>query len=102
MVAPAIDIPKQAIAEFCRRHGIRRLSLFGSVLRDDFRPDSDIDVLVEFHPDKVVGWEIVSIEDELSNLFGSGHQVDMINPKYIIRQLKDRILGSSQVVYEEG
>src|SRR3989304_4276988 len=55
MVAPAIDIPKQALADFCRRHGIRKLSLFGSVLRDDFRPDSDVDVLVEFEPGTRVG-----------------------------------------------
>jgi predicted nucleotidyltransferase len=101
MIAPAIEIPMQAIAEFCRRHGIRRLSLFGSVLRDDFRPDSDVDVLVEFKPDRIVGWEIIDIEQELSQLFG-GHKVDMVNPKYLIPRLKDRILSSSQVQYEEG
>lgn len=101
MVAPAIDIPREAVAEFCRRHGIRRLSLFGSVLRDDFRPDSDIDVLVEFKPERIVGWEIIDIEDELSQLLG-GHKVDMVNPKYLIPRLKDRILNSAQVQYEEG
>jgi hypothetical protein len=101
MVAPAIDIPKQAVAEFCRRHGIRRLSLFGSVLRDDFRPDSDVDVLVEFQPDKVVGWEIVSIEDELSQLLG-GRKVDMVRTSALYHRLKDRILASAQVQYEEG
>jgi uncharacterized protein len=101
MIAPAIEIPKEAIADFCRRHGIRKLSLFGSVLRDDFRPDSDIDVLVEFQPDKIVGWEIIDIEDEFSQLFG-GYKVDMVNPKYLHHRLKDRILASAQVVYEEG
>jgi hypothetical protein len=70
VVAPAIDIPRQAVAEFCRRHGIRRLSLFGSVLRDDYQPDSDVDVLVECRPDRIVGWEIINIEDELSQLLG--------------------------------
>jgi predicted nucleotidyltransferase len=101
VVAPAIDIPRQAVAEFCRRHGIRRLSLFGSVLRDDFRPDSDVDILVEFLPEKAVGWEIINIEDELSQLLG-GHKVDMVNPKYLNRRLKDRILASAQVEYDEG
>jgi uncharacterized protein len=101
VVAPAIEIPKQAVADFCRRHGIRRLSLFGSVLRDDFRPDSDVDVLVEFKPDRIVGWEIIDIEQELSQLFG-GHKVDMVNPKYLIPRLKERILSSAQVQYEEG
>jgi predicted nucleotidyltransferase len=101
MVAPAIDIPREAVAEFCRRHGIRRLSLFGSVLSNDFRPDSDIDVLVEFSPERVVGFEIISLEDELSQLLG-GHKVDMVNPKYLIPRLRDRILSLAQVQYEEG
>jgi len=101
MVAPAIDIPKQALADFCRRHGIRRLSLFGSVLRDDFRPDSDVDVLVEFHPDKIVGWGIIRIEDELSQLLG-GRKVEMVRTGALYHRLKDRILASAQVQYEEG
>lgn len=101
MVAPAIPIPTEKIADFCRRNGIRKLSLFGSVLRDDFRPESDIDVLVEFQPDRMVGWEIINIEDELSQLMG-GHKVDMVNPKYLNHRLKDRILESAQVQYEEG
>jgi uncharacterized protein len=100
MVAPAIKIPRAAIAEFCRRHGIRRLSLFGSVLRDDFRSDSDIDVLVEFRPGTIVGWNIVNIEHELSQLLG--HRADMVNPKYLLPRLKDRILESAQVQYDEG
>jgi predicted nucleotidyltransferase len=101
MVAPAIDIPQEALVQFCRRHGIRRLSLFGSVLREDFRPDSDIDVLVEFRPERVIGWEVIDIEDELSQLLG-GHKVDMINPKYLLPRLKDQILNSAQVQYDEG
>ena len=101
MVAPAIDIPHQAVADFCRRHGIHRLSLFGSVLREDFGPNSDIDVLVEFKSGKIVGWEIIAIEEELSQLLG-GHKVDMVNPKYLLPQLKDRILNSAQVQFDEG
>ena len=101
MVSSTIPVPRQAVADFCRRHGIRRLSLFGSVLRDDFRPDSDIDVLVEFRPGTVVGWGIIEIEDELSAILG-GHKIDMVNPKYLNRHLKDRILDSAVVQYEEG
>jgi uncharacterized protein len=101
MVAPAIDISSRAIAEFCRHHGIRKLSLFGSVLRDDFRPDSDIDVLVEFKPGKVVGWDIITIEDELSQLLG-GHKVDLVREGALYHRLRDRILASAQVQYEEG
>ena len=59
-----MDIPKDEIAAFCRRHHIRKLSLFGSVLRDDFRPDSDVDVLVEFEPGHMVGFGIIDMEEE--------------------------------------
>jgi len=92
---------KDEIAAFCRRHHIRKLSLFGSVLRDDFRPDSDIDVLVEFEPEHPVGWNIIDIEEELSRLFG-GHKVDMVQEKYLNRWLRGRILASAEVQYAEG
>jgi uncharacterized protein len=91
--------PPGAIAEFCRRHRIRKLSLFGSVLRDDFRPDSDIDVLVEFEPGYAAGLEILDMEEELSQLFG-GHKVDMVKEKYLNRWLREPILASAEVQYE--
>ncbi len=94
-----IEVPREAIAEFCRRHHILKLCLFGSVLRADFRPDSDVDVLVEFEPDHIPGWEIIDIQDELSDLFGR-RKVDMVNPKYLNRRLKNRILGTAVVQYE--
>jgi len=90
--------PKEEIAEFCRRHHIRKLSLFGSVLRDDFRPDSDIDVLVEFEPGHAVGFEIIDMEEELSRLFG-GHKVDIVQEKYLNRWLRPRVLASAEVQY---
>jgi hypothetical protein len=93
--------PRSEIAAFCRRHAIRKLSLFGSVLRDDFRPDSDVDVLVDFEPGCVVGWEILDMEEELSRLFG-GHRVEIISEKYLNRRLRGRILASSEVRYAEG
>jgi uncharacterized protein len=100
MVSPAIPIPTERLAEFCRRHGIRKLSLFGSALRDDFRPDSDIDVLVDFLPGTKVGWKIIDIEEELSALLG-GRKVDMVRTGALYHRLKDRILASSVVQYEE-
>ena len=75
-----IDIPREAIAAFCRRHHIRRLALFGSVLRDDFRPDSDIDVLVEFEPGHTPGFAFFAMEDELSRIFG--RKVDLNTPNF--------------------
>lgn len=62
-----IEIPKERIAEFCRRHHIRKLSLFGSVLREDFGPDSDVDVLVEFEPGQAPGFAFFGMEEELTN-----------------------------------
>jgi len=56
MVNSKLVVPREAITDFCRRHHIRKLALFGSVLRDDFRPDSDIDVLVEFEPGHIPGF----------------------------------------------
>ena len=101
MVRPRIEIPRERLAELCRHHRIRRLALFGSVLRDDFGPDSDIDVLVEFDRRQPVGFRIFRVEEELSRLF-EGHKVDIVNPRYLNRRLKDRILNSAQVQYEEG
>lgn len=97
----AIPVDKEKLADYCRRHKIRKLSFFGSVLRDDFRSDSDVDVLVEFEPGTVVGLRIVEMEDELSRLLG-GHKVDFVREKYLNRHLRDRVLTSAEVQYAEG
>lgn len=96
---PAVS--KDDIAAFCQRHHIRKLSLFGSMLRDDFRPDSDVDVLVEFQPGHAVGFEIFDMEEERSRLFG-GHEVDIVQEKYLNRWLRGRVLASAEVQYAEG
>jgi len=96
---PAIQVPQEVLAAFCRRHHIRRLALFGSVLRDDFGPQSDLDVLVEFEPGHTPGWEVVDIADELSSLF-AGRRIDMVNPRYLNHRLRDRIVGTAVVQYE--
>ena len=66
-----IDIPKEEIAAFCQRNHIRRMALFGSVLRDDFTPESDVDVLVDFEPGQTLGLEFITMQDELSELLNS-------------------------------
>jgi len=100
-MSPRISFDRARIAEFCRRNRIRRMSFFGSVLRDDFRPESDVDVLVEFEPDFALGLRIIELEDELSRLLG-GHRVDLIREKYLNRRLRDRVLASAEMVYAEG
>jgi len=100
-VGPRVLIDRDRLASFCRSHHIRKLALFGSVLRDDFRPDSDIDVLVEFEPGRSVGFGIVDIEEELSQLLG-GHRVDIIAEKYLNPRLRQQVLADAEVQYAEG
>jgi uncharacterized protein len=93
-----IEIPTERIAEFCRRNHIRRLALFGSVLRDDFRPDSDVDVLVEFEPDAHVGLRFFTMEQELGQLLG--RKVDLNTPGFLSRHFRDRVLAEAEVQYD--
>jgi predicted nucleotidyltransferase len=94
-------VPKPQLAEFCRRNHIRRLALFGSVLRDDFGPNSDIDVLVEFEPGHVPGLRFIRLQDELSGLFG-GRRVDLVTPKFLNHRIRDAVLRSAEVQYAAG
>lgn len=99
-----IDMPKEEIAAFCRRHYIQRMALFGSVLRDDFTPESDIDVLVEFLPGKTPGLAFITMQDELSEIFGQ--RVDMHTYSGIERSrnwvLRKEILNSAEIQYEQA
>ena len=100
-MSPRVKVDRNEIAEFCRRHHIRKLSFFGSVLRDDFRPDSDVDVLVQFEPGVRVGLRIIDMEEELSKMLG-GRRVDIVSEKYLNRRLRNRVLASAEVEYAEG
>jgi len=95
-----IVVPKAQIAEFCRKHHIHKLSLFGSVLRDDFRPDSDVDVLVEFEPGKTPGLAFFAMQDELSELLG--RRVDLNTPLCLSRYFRAEVLAESEAVYVEA
>jgi predicted nucleotidyltransferase len=94
-------IPKTKLAEFCQRNHIRRLALFGSVLRQDFKPDSDVDVLVEFEPGHVPGLALIRMQDELSALLG-GREVDLVTPKFLHPRIRDRVLAEMEVQYARG
>lgn len=93
-----IPVDRTRLADLCRRHHIRRLSFFGSVLRDDFAPSSDIDVLVEFEPGRPVGLRLIRIQGELSELLG-GREVDLVTPKFLHRRIRDRVLAEAEVQY---
>ena len=95
-----IKFPKQEITSFCQKNHIRRLAFFGSVLRNDFRPDSDIDVLVEFEPGHVPGWEFFDMEAELSQILG--RKADLNTPGFLSRFFRQRVLSEAEVQYDRG
>ena len=93
-----IDVPTEKVAEFCRRHHVRRLALFGSVLRDDFRPDSDVDVLVEFEEGQTPGLAFFGMQDELSELLD--RRVDLNTPSCLSRYFRDRLQQEAEILYD--
>ena len=92
-----IDIPKDKIADFCREWRIVEFALFGSVLREDFRPESDVDVLVEFAPECVPGLAFFTMEAELSEILG--RRVDLNTPGFLSPYFRDEVLGEAEVQY---
>jgi hypothetical protein len=97
-----VTIDKKRIIAFCRQHGIRHLAFFGSVLGPDFRPDSDVDLLVEFEPDAIPGlFGMARLERELSALFG-GRKVDLRTPEDLSRYFRQQVLDEAEVLYEAG
>jgi hypothetical protein len=98
-VHSSITIPKDRLADFCRRYRIRRLSLFGSVLREDFGPESDIDVLVEFERDAKIGFlKLYDLEQELSRILG-GRKVDLSTPSSLSKYFRDEVLAEAEPQY---
>ena len=96
-----IDIPKERVAEFCQHNRIRRLALFGSVLRDDFSPKSDVDVLVEFEPEARVGLiTLAGMEIELGRLLE--RRVEMHTVKGLNPHFRDEVLDLAEVQYEQA
>jgi len=93
-----IEIPKEKLADFCRRNRIRRLAFFGSVLRDDFTPESDVDVLVEFEPGTRVGLRFFGMERELSEILG--HKVDLNTPGFLSKYFRDEVIAEAEVLYD--
>lgn len=96
-----IIVPNEKIADFCRRNHIRKLSLFGSVLRSDFGPDSDVDVLVEFETAHVPGFfRLFDLEKELSALF-DGRKVDLRTPEDLSRYFRNEVIAKAEVKYAQ-
>jgi hypothetical protein len=95
-----INLSQEKIQQFCQRHSIRKLSLFGSVLRDDFTRKSDVDVLVEFESGKTPGLAIITMQDELSTLIN--RQIDLRTAADLSRYFRDKVLTEAIVIYEQS
>jgi hypothetical protein len=97
-----IPIDKDKLAEFCRRHHVRKLALFGSVLRDDFRSDSDVDVLYALEAGHQADLaQLIAMEAELSAIF-SGRRVDLVPAEQLKRRIKARVIAEAEVQYAQG
>ncbi|MBI3817156.1 MAG: nucleotidyltransferase family protein [Planctomycetes bacterium] len=97
-----IPVDRRKIAEFCRRQQIRYFALFGSVLSDEFRPDSDVDVLVEFQPERKIGYMgLVGLERELSTIL-AGRRVDLVTRAALHPLIQDRVFAEAEVLFVEG
>src|ERR1700687_2706369 len=92
-----IEIPAKRVRDFCRRHHIRRLARLASVLREDFGPDSDVDVIVEFESGHAPGLDFFAMQEELSGIFG--RSVDLNTPGFLSRHFRDRVLADAEVQY---
>jgi uncharacterized protein len=92
-----INLPKEKLAKFCKLHYIRKLALFGSVLRDDFNPASDVDVLVEFEPGHTPGYAFFAMEEELSSIIG--RKVDLNTPGFLSRYFRDEVMKEAKSIY---
>lgn len=100
MAQAKIDLPQRQIADFCRRHHIRELALFGSVLRDDFGPESDVDVLIDFEPgrdEKLTLLDLVGVQNELSEIMQ--RDVDLVLKDGLKPFIREEVLGNSTVIY---
>lgn len=96
-----VSVPKEKIQQFCKENNIRKLSLFGSVLRDDFSENSDIDVLIEFETDHGTGYfGLVRMERELSAIMG--RKVDLRTPQELSRYFRDEVVNQAEIQYAEG
>jgi uncharacterized protein len=93
-----IEISQDKLSEFCHRHRIRKLSFFGSILREDFRPESDVDVLVEFEPGARTGLLFFTMQDELSEILG--RKVDLNTEGFLSRYFRDQVLTKAEVLYD--
>jgi hypothetical protein len=94
---PLLEIPTGQLADLCRRYHVREMALFGSGARGELRPDSDLDILIEFTPDANIGWDFFRLEEELSDLFG--RKVDLGTKRSLKPWVRQEALRDARVLY---
>ena len=92
-----LNVPHEMLAAFCRRNRVHRLSFLGSVLRDDFGPENDVDLLMEFEPGTAVGLKFFGMEQELSEMLG--RKVDLNTPGFLSKYFREEVLAEAEDVY---
>ena len=95
-----IRVPRKQLADFCRRNHIRKLAFFGSVLRDDFGPQSDVDVLVEFEQGKTPGFAFFGLQEELSKILQ--RKVELNTPGFLNKFFREQVLREAKVEYDQA
>lgn len=100
MKVDGLQVPEAEIGTFCRQHHIRRLALFGSATRGELRPESDLDILVEFEEGHTPGFRFFRIQEELSGLLG--RQVDLNTPQFLSPRVRGRALAQAAVLYDRA
>jgi predicted nucleotidyltransferase len=95
-----VDLPMDRIMQICRKYGVAELSVFGSAVRDDFGPESDVDFLYVLSPESMIGWEIVDFRDELADAVG--REVDIVPKNYLHWVIRDRVLAEAEVVFSDA
>lgn len=100
MISQELQIDRRRLSDICRGYRVQRLSLFGSVLRTDFTPESDVDVLVEFEPGTRHGLRFFALEEELSTLLG--RKVDLNTPAFLGLEFRDDVISTAVVLYDAG
>lgn len=96
-LASGLEIPSEKIAEICRRYQIVEMAVFGSTARGDMRPDSDVDILVEFAPGVAWGWDYFGLEQELAQVLG--RPVDLATKKWLKPKVRAEILDDARIIY---
>ena len=96
----ALKVPRKQLDDFCRRHHIRKLSIFGSAIHGDLRQDSDVDVLVEFEPDHVPGLAFFGMEQELSEILG--REVDLNTPQFLSPYFRSQVVAEAETLYDRS